>query len=309
MVVSKNARISVDSTKSLNVGVERKMNKILDERAVPLWFQELSDVQVEAMNRLLEAIRDDIDEDTVLRCRELIRCLGVYPLCPTSIFREALIMSHGNDLSFLWFLLELHYTKNRKTAYSNNERLLMSAICHLDMMTTLRGLEDVLPPRAPKKRKRASRSCESLGWPTGSRHYCSPYLEPLRVREPRKNNFRKKNLPAPFCLDRYKRYRDPDFVIPNEASRWFAKQGRANQTIPKQCSEDEQQKEQVQRKIPLTTSACGSAELIVRELLNDQIALMVGQEEERQLLCRKHQQMARRRKELMALITKRSAVR
>lgn len=284
------------------------MNKILDERAVPLWFQELSDDQVEAMNRLLEAIRDDIDEDTVLRCRELIRSLGVYPLCPTSIFREALIMSHGNDLSFLWFLLELHYSKNRKTAYSNNERLLMSAICHLDMMTTLRGLEDVLPPRAPKKRKQASRSCESLGWPTGSRHYCSPYLEPLRVREPRKNLFRKKDLLAPFCLDRYKRYRDTDFVIPNEASRWFAKQGRANQTVPEQCSDDEQ-KEQVQRKIPLTTSACGSAELIVRELLNDQIVLMVGHEEERQLLCRKHQQMARRRKELMALITKRSAVR
>lgn len=282
------------------------MNKILDERAIPLWFQELSDSQVEALNRLLEAIRDDIDEDTVLRCRGLIRCLGVYPLCPARIFREALIMSHGNDLSFLWFLLELHYSKNRRQGYSNNERLLMSAICHLDMMTTLRGLEGILPPCAPKKPNRARRSCESLGWPTDSRHYCSPYLEPIPVREPRKKCLRKKIFQAPFCLDRYKRYCDPDFVIPNEASRWFAKQGRGNQTAPK--SEDDQ-REHVQRRIPLTASACGSAELIVRELLNDQIALMVGREEERQELCRKHQDMARRRKKLMDLLTKRSAVR
>ncbi|XP_062562343.1 uncharacterized protein LOC134225919 [Armigeres subalbatus] len=287
---------------------ERKMNQILDGRAIPLWFQELSDNQVESMNGLLEAIRDDIDEGTIVRCRESIRSLGVYPLCPANIFQEALIMSHANDLSFLWFLLELHYSKNRQQGYSNNERLLMSAICHLDMMTTLRGLESVLPPPVPRKKTRARRSCESLGWPTDARHYCSPYLEPQRVREPRKQCFRRKDFRAPFCLDRYKQYRNPDFVIPNEASRWFAKQVRANQTpAPEQTGED--QKELMQRKIPLTISACGSAELIVRELLNDQIALMVGREEEYQQLCRKHQDMDRRRKKLMDLLTKRSNVR
>ncbi|XP_065090685.1 uncharacterized protein LOC135711686 isoform X2 [Ochlerotatus camptorhynchus] len=289
---------------------ERKMNKILDRRSVPLWFQELSDRQVVVMNLLLEAIRDDLDEDSVFRCRELIGGLGVYPLCPPKIFREALVMSRGNDLSFLWFLLELHYSRKRRQNYTNNERLLMSAICHLDMMTTLRGLERILPPPAPQKPCRPKRSSESLGWPTSADHYCSPYLEPQRVREPCLKSFSNKTFQpnVPFCLNRYKQYRNTDFVIPNEASRWFAKRVRANQTDATKDGEEEQD-EMMQRKIPLSTSACDSAELIVRELLTDQIALMVGREQERMELCRKHQDMERRRKKLMGLLTKRTDVR
>lgn len=288
------------------------MNKILDRRSFPLWFQELSDRQVVATNLLLEAIRDDLDEDSVFRCRELIGGLGVYPLCPSKIFREALVMSRGNDLSFLWFLLELHYSKNRRLDYTNNERLIMSAICHLDMMTTLRGLESILPPPASKKKScRPKRSSESLGWPTGAEHYCSPYLEPQRVPEPclkRSSNKRFQPKVPRFCLNRYKQYRNPDFVIPNEASRWFAKRVRTNQTDPIDDG-DEERKEIMQRKIPLSSTACDSAELIVRELLNDQIALMVGREQERMELCRKHQDMERRRKKLMGLLTKRTEVR
>ncbi|XP_058830420.1 uncharacterized protein LOC131689384 [Topomyia yanbarensis] len=284
---------------------EHEMTEICQRRLIPLWFQELSNEQVEALNQLLEAVQDDLDEDTFFRCRSLVRRLGVYPICPEVTFREALIMSRGNDLCFLWFLLELFYSKGRKD-YSNNERLLMSAICHLDMMSTLRGLEAVLPPPAPKKPccKRYSGSKGGLSdWASNVR-YCSPYLERQRVtcRKPESFPICEFIPSTPFCISRYEKYRDPDYIIPNEASRWFARKARGNQT-----SFDEMD-EQVQRTIPLS-SACDSAELIVRELLNDQIALMVSQTTERADLCRKHQDMEKRRKKLMGLLTKRTAVR
>ncbi|XP_053685637.1 uncharacterized protein LOC128735167 [Sabethes cyaneus] len=282
---------------------ERKMNKVLRRRSFPLWFQELSNEQVEAMNQLLFAIRDDLDEDTVFRCRRLVKNLGLYPVCPKATFREALIMCRGNDLSFLWFLLELFYSK-KGTDYSNNERLLMSAMCHLDMMTTLRGLESVLPPVGPSYGRCELNKRKVPCWPTSVR-YCSPYLEPQRVPRPLVQCFPACTFkaPVPFCISRYALYQDPDFIIPNEASRWFARQTRGHQT-----SFDEHPEEHVQRTISLS-SPCGSAELIVRELLNNQIALMVGQESERSELCRKHQDMDKRRKKLMGLLAKRTDVR
>ncbi|XP_055619267.1 uncharacterized protein LOC129764326 [Toxorhynchites rutilus septentrionalis] len=285
---------------------ERRMGKILMRRAIPLWFQELSNEQIKTIDQLLTEIRDDLDEDTVHRCQAVIRHLGVYPLCPSTVFRKALIFSRGNDLSFIWFLLELFYSKSETddmvVDYTNNERLLMSSICHLDMMTTLRGLESVLPPPNQKEEK-CSSSCshhESFDWTSDTR-YCSPYLKPLHVSEPRSAEIHKFRPRVAFCIARYERYRDPDFVIPNEASRWFAKQTRSNQT-----SFDSVEK--TKRSVPLT-SACDSAEVIVKELLNDQIALMVGREVDRRELCRKHQDMEKRRQKLMNLLTKRTKVR
>ncbi|XP_055533888.1 uncharacterized protein LOC129723594 [Wyeomyia smithii] len=281
---------------------ERKMNAVLHRRSFPLWFQELSDEQVDAMNLLLSAIRDDIDEDTVFRCRRLIKRLGVYPMCPTATFREALIMCRGNDLSFLWFLLELFYS-GKALIYTNNERLIMSAMCHLDMMTTLGGLEGILPPACPSYPRCVLTKRKSPRWPTHAR-YCSPYLEPQNVPRPSVKCYPACTFeaPVPFCISRYAMYQDPDFIIPNEASRWFARQTQGHQTS------FGEPKERVKRTIPLS-SACGSAELIVKELLNNQIALMVGQQNEQQELCRKHQDMDKRRRKLMGLLAKRTEVR
>ncbi|XP_058458848.1 uncharacterized protein LOC131435208 [Malaya genurostris] len=280
---------------------EHMMKEISKRRLLPLWFQELSNGQIEAMNLLLGAIQDDLDENTVFRCRKLIRRLGVYPICPEVKFREALIMSRGNDLSFLWFLLELFYSKQRKD-YSNNERLLMSAICHLDMMTTLRGLEAVLPPASVKTRCCFRTKCELSDCSSNAR--CSPYLERQKVicRELKCSQFCTFTPSAPFCVSRYENYSDPNYIIPNEATRWFARQARGNQT-----SFDEPE-EQTMRKIP-QSNACDSAELIVKELLNDQIGLMVGQVNEHEHLCRKHRDMDQRRKKLMGLLTKRNVIR
>ncbi|KAL1377927.1 hypothetical protein pipiens_004096 [Culex pipiens pipiens] len=282
---------------------ELKMQKVLKHHSVPLWFQELSNEQVQAADALLEALRDDLDEGTHFRCRSLIRSLGVYPLCPAWVFKEAVPMSSGSDISFLWFLLGLHYSKNASSDYSTNERLIMSAICHLDMMTTLRGLEEVLPPRAQEKASpEISLSSTCHDWHRNVDH-CSPYLEPLRVPDPRPKNWtgvRNFHPEAAFSLSRYAPYQDPHFIIPNEASRWFAKRTAGNQTT---SFDEAVQTEEAEDPTP---EVCDSAEQIVRELLNDQLGLMVRKEDERADLCRKHRDMEKRRRKLLGLITKRS---
>ncbi|XP_055596996.1 uncharacterized protein LOC129747010 [Uranotaenia lowii] len=278
---------------------ERRMNDVLARREIPLWFQELSDQQVEAMDKLLEAVRDDSDEGTVFRCQALLKVLGVVPLCPVLVIREALILAKENDLSFLWFLLELYYSKVERQgidhSYTNNERLIMSAICHLDIMTTLRGLEKILPPKK-------ERCCSKRTKPKCIVQYCSPYLEPQGVRKPLLNSAFDFRPEAPLCIGRYASYRDQHFVIPNEASRWFAKLSRSNQT-------EKPVEAQPKKPEEMTPATCDSAELIVRELLNDQICHMVDHEVDRENLCRKHRDMQKRRNKLLSLVNKRSVVR
>uniref|UniRef100_A0A182FW59 DUF4771 domain-containing protein n=2 Tax=Anopheles albimanus TaxID=7167 RepID=A0A182FW59_ANOAL len=212
---------------------EDNIMKILRQCSRPLWFQELTDQQCAVCDQLLDALGDDTDERTVYRSKRLLRSLGIFPLCPSNILQTALILCNRNDISFLWTLLELHYMRREEATadssspmnYSTNERLLLSAIAHLDMMATLRGLDKILPAKPPidQLKSNEKKATGSPGERLASQPESSPYhkrqtvkktgfIVPVRF-QPHKDEF----------LERYERYRDPEYVIRNEASRWFAR--------------------------------------------------------------------------------------
>lgn len=64
-------------------------------------------------------------------------------------------MSRGNDVAFLWFLMEAYYTaENHEKYYGSNEQIIMSTIFWLDLNPTLRELDRVLPLPHPSEETR-----------------------------------------------------------------------------------------------------------------------------------------------------------
>ncbi|XP_050092328.1 uncharacterized protein LOC126575601 [Anopheles aquasalis] len=270
---------------------EDNIMNILHQRSSPLWYQELTDQQCAVCDRLLDAIADDMDERTVNRSKGLLRSLGVFPLCPSNIVRTALILCNRNDISFLWTLLELHYmrredakaTSSSPMNYSINERLLLSAIAHLDMMTTLRGLDKILPTKVPTGELK-SKGKKATGAPGECQPGSSPYLQ--RRQTVKKTGY---TVPVRFqphkdeFLERYERYRDPEYVIRNEATRWFARYDNARQSLSSgeepfaSSSETE------------TGSMEGSSpRAIAQRVLDGEIRDLIKRVDCCQLLCPKH---------------------
>uniref|UniRef100_A0A182R033 DUF4771 domain-containing protein n=1 Tax=Anopheles farauti TaxID=69004 RepID=A0A182R033_9DIPT len=297
---------------------EAKMCKILRNRSVPLWFQELTDEQCQVCDQLLDAIADDTVERTYHRTEALIRKLGVYPVCPKRILRTALILCNENDISLLWILLELHYIRRpgkeaaaRVKEYTINERILFSAIAHLDMMTTLRGLEKVLPPKKPivtkvatEKEENATEKQTQSSKPSSGK---SPYLRPQSVFhtgfsvpvevQPHRDEF----------LGRYEKYRDTEYVIRSEATRWFTNYGgsRRNMFSCKYYISSEDQQDSLSTCSDHSTT---SASAVVRTLLDDNIRNMIANIECCQLLCPKHHQLDERDDNILRMLNRNTAV-
>lgn len=98
-----------------------------------------------------------------------------------------------------------------------NERLIMSAIAHLDMISTLRQLDKQLPKSQPPTSKPAK---VKIAVPMKIK-YSSPYLEPLPVpRMPPSHQLPRPILPA-VNFAPYNEYNDPMFIVFNEESRWY----------------------------------------------------------------------------------------
>ncbi|ETN63179.1 hypothetical protein AND_005117 [Anopheles darlingi] len=269
--------------------------KILHQRTSPLWFQELTDEQCAVCDQFLDAIADDTDEQTINRSKGLLRSMGVFPLCPSNIVRTALILCNRNDISFLWTLLELHYMRrDAATAdpsspknYSTNERLLLSAIAHLDMMTTLRGLDKILPVKAPteglksseKKATEAPRQHPPGSSPYLKRHTVKKtgYTVPVRF-QPHKDEF----------LERYERYRDPEYVIRNEATRWFARYNSRRSLSSGERYLFSSETETETGTESTEENSNGSAEAIAQRVLDGAIRDLIKRVDCCQVLCPKH---------------------
>lgn len=174
-----------------------------------------------AADRLFEGLRDDLEEGTVHRCLKLLIELGIFPIESVQNVRTALEMSRGNDLAFLWFLGEAFYfqSSNFKTnrEYSINERIILSSICHLDMITTLRELDRILPkPNKKQKPVKLKKLCVCRCT------HSSPYLEPIpRPKVPVNKLLPPPSIPGPN-LKPYNKYKDSDYIVPNESNRWYA---------------------------------------------------------------------------------------
>uniref|UniRef100_A0A182SJI0 DUF4771 domain-containing protein n=1 Tax=Anopheles maculatus TaxID=74869 RepID=A0A182SJI0_9DIPT len=294
---------------------EAKMCKILRNRSTPLWFQELTDEQCAICDQLLDAIADDTDERTFYRTESLLRKLGVYPVCSKRILRTALILCNGNDLTFIWILLELHYIRrpgpdvtSRVKDYTINERLLLSAIAHLDMMTTLRGLEHILPPKktvgsSPVKEKNTEASYPQPSTSRSKSPYerrqkviVTGYTVPVEI-QPHQDAF----------LGRYQKYRDPEYIIRNEESRWFAKYGGSRRNL---SSCDYYISRPGSRgSLANNDNSKNSASAVVMELLNDQIRNLVARQECCEVLCPKHHKLDEQSAQLLGILQRNTAVR
>ncbi|KAH8352437.1 hypothetical protein KR084_004155 [Drosophila pseudotakahashii] len=202
------------------------------------WYRGMSPVQTEACDGLLHALRDDMEQGSTFRVRRCVFRLGLYPLAESSQIKDIMAMSQGNDLAFLWFLWELAYKSPQKCRqdsenseseyYSVNEQLLLSGIAHLDMPTTLRALDALLPPPNQSKKRKSQRKTltqkSSLAMPQGpgQRYNVLPYFSPqVRPRE----FIPQSKFQAPesrLRFPEYSQYSDRMHQIPNERSRWFA---------------------------------------------------------------------------------------
>nr|XP_044250778.1 uncharacterized protein LOC108063144 [Drosophila takahashii] len=202
------------------------------------WYRGMSPEQTEACDGLLHALRDDMEQGSTFRVRRCVFRLGLNPLVESSQIKDIMAMSQGNDLAFLWFLWHSAYKSPQKCRqdseesdseyYSVNEQLLLSGIAHLDMPTTLRALDALLPPPIQSKKRNSQRKIgsrkSSLGMPQGAsqRYKVLPYFAPqVRPREfiPQ-SKFQTPESRLRF--PEYSHYSDRMHKIPNERSRWFA---------------------------------------------------------------------------------------
>lgn len=199
---------------------EKLFRKQLLRKVGPAWFQELAENQTNAVDSIFDAVSDNELGEQFELCHQALKTLGLEPLPIKSDLVSAIQFSQGNDLAFFWFLYDKVYNAcpitSSKQTFSLNERLILSSICHLDMMSTLRELDRILPPVKKKPKKRTvSIACQPV-------KYLCPYdeptpkpkLQPLRcITEP-------KRIHPKFAI--YRRYKDSCYVIRNETNRWFA---------------------------------------------------------------------------------------
>lgn len=146
----------------------------------PAWFQELSPNQLRTVDNLKNCILKDLQNGTIINTKENIAYLGLVLRPNPKHIERALRRCCKSPIEFLLILYQLINPKRRR--YSNNDRLLLSAVVHLCMTDTLRELHVRIPspPVAPKFDKKVSEKKKRL-------RYESPYLEPYTFKpEPRK---------------------------------------------------------------------------------------------------------------------------
>ncbi|KAH8373281.1 hypothetical protein KR200_003141 [Drosophila serrata] len=199
------------------------------------WYRGMSRIQTEACEKLLHALRDDSEQGSAFRVRRCLSHLGLQPLVCSAQIKAIMGISQGSDLAFLWFLWEAAYKQPRgkhedldQTNYTVNEQLLLSGIAHLDMPTTLRALDVLLPPACQSKKPRPQ--CANVRKKNS-----------VRIRQTRQRDqgvhpyFERLVRPRPFSpRDKYRppesKLQFPDYLqssnrmleIPNERCRWFA---------------------------------------------------------------------------------------
>lgn len=86
----------------------------------PDWYQAMTSSQMTAANSLHESVLEDLEQGTVSRCDKCLRGIGIKPIERISHLLLAVTQSKGNDMAFLWFVLQMFYTsdgrKDKKTS-------------------------------------------------------------------------------------------------------------------------------------------------------------------------------------------------
>ncbi|KAH8392862.1 hypothetical protein KR215_005156 [Drosophila sulfurigaster] len=203
------------------------------------WLRGMSVTQILGCNNLLHALRDDIEQGSTYRVRECLTLLGLKPLLTAKQIKATMSLSQESDLAFLWFIWEAFYKtshdlSNERDEYSTNEQLILSAIAHLDMKTTLRALDQILPTAEYSKkyqeiqRAKDMKEAKRKKWlrrrtpPPFVDDKTLPYLIPqLRPKPYVPMAMMSTPRDRQVIFPRYNDYNDKLHRIPNE-SRWFA---------------------------------------------------------------------------------------
>lgn len=189
----------------------------------PGWFQELSENQIAAANFLFTAVGNDGVECQLKRVIPILNKINLHPLPQKHQLVAALKFAASSDLAFLWFLYDRIYRTASnvcsQTSYTLKERLILSCICHLDMMLTLRELERILPKVEKKKVKVVRKKND---FEENKKTYKSPYHEPLP--RPKMQSIQKAQKPQRLQpnFEIFDLYKDEYYIIENEVNRWFA---------------------------------------------------------------------------------------
>lgn len=214
------------------------------------WYRGLSAKQRLGCNNLLHSLRDDNAQESTYRVHRCLQRLGLNPMVTSKQIMIIMSISQLNDLAFLWFTWEAYYKQpqdydTEDARYTVNEQLLLTGIMHLDMMTTMRALDDLLPNREHSKKsidmqrarelkqqRQAGQALRDQRNPQGGSRgqmswdaeeiRASPYL--LSQRRPKPYGPSRISQPKSktIIFPRYEKYRDRMYHIPNESSRWFA---------------------------------------------------------------------------------------
>lgn len=147
--------------------VKNEYNTFLTLERSLRWLRGMSVKQVNGCNKLLHALRDDIEQESTYRVRECLTLLGLTPMLTSKQIKSIMAISQDNDLAFLWFIWEAFYKTSHDCNgdtehYSINEQLILSSIAHLDMMTTMRALDHILPTADYSKKYQDIQCAEKL---------------------------------------------------------------------------------------------------------------------------------------------------
>ncbi|XP_060666100.1 uncharacterized protein LOC132798306 [Drosophila nasuta] len=169
------------------------------------WLRGMSVTQILGCNNLLHALRDDIEQGSTYRVRECLALLGLKPLLTAKQIKATMSLSQESDLAFLWFIWEAFYKtshdlSNERDEYSTNEQLILSAIAHLDMKTTLRALDQILP----------------------TAEYSKKYQEIQRakdMKEAKRKRWLRRRTPPPFVVDKGMSFVERDQMLKKARKR------------------------------------------------------------------------------------------
>ncbi|KAH8253719.1 hypothetical protein KR032_006589 [Drosophila birchii] len=127
---------------------QKQLNDFNRKLDMPPWYLGISILQEETIYSMHEKLRDDYEQGSGSTMYRALVVLGVKPVISTRLLRRLVQLSKNNILAFLFFALEGYYKTCRpkgSNVYSVNEQLLMIAISRIDLLPTLRALDEILP--------------------------------------------------------------------------------------------------------------------------------------------------------------------
>lgn len=208
------------------INYPKAIENFMKEQDLPNWYRGLSKFQLEAASDLHLNLKDDMQQETTHRTRDCLLKLGLDPPVSSKQIHLIMKLSKGQDLAFLWFLMDIYYKGACKDCahpvdvYNVNEQICLSAIAHLDLIPTLRELDMRLPKQPSQKNKQSKKDVKKII--TKQNKNISPYRQKLvRPKEQKIKPYHKgKNIVPNFS--EYISYSDIYYQVPNEKNRWYA---------------------------------------------------------------------------------------